>query len=264
VTGPVLALPAWFTILLATLLGLIFGSFATALSYRVPRNQSMGGRSRCPHCGRQLGITENVPLLGWILLRGRCKSCGRSISIRYPITEAVTALLFALAAWRFGFSMQTFVYAAFFFVLVVLTVIDLEHKLLPNRIVYPTFVTGWLALAITALLGHDLHRLWDASVGALIFGGSFLVVGLLAPLGGGDIKLAFVLGTFLGFIGAPGVVLIGMFMSFLLGGVTGIGLRLFAGATGKTEVPFGPFLAAGTATAVLFGPQLVDLYVGRL
>ncbi len=251
----------------AVVLGLILGSFATVVAYRVPRRESIvTGRSKCPNCGRVVTVVENVPVISYLIQRGRCRGCGTRISYRYPLIELTTAVLFGLAAVKFGWSVEALVFAAFFWVLVVLTAIDLEHRLLPNRVVYPAFVAGWVGLTITALVNDDLGSLRSAGVGALVFGGFFFVVAFIYPagMGGGDVKLAFVLGTFLGYVGGPGVVLVGMFLAFLLGGVVGVAAMAVSRAGRKTQIPFGPFLALGTVLAIFMGPAIVDFYVGRL
>lgn len=251
----------------AVVLGLIFGSFATVAAHRIPQRRSIvTGRSGCPNCGRTITAVENIPVFSWIFLRGRCRGCGHKISARYPAIELATGALFGAAAARFGASVELVVYAAFFWVLVVLTVIDLEHKLLPNRIVLPTFVAGWAGLTAAALVAGEPGRLWGALVGALIFGGFFFVVALIVPagMGGGDVKLAFVLGTFLGYLDAPALVLAGMFFAFFLGGVIGIVILMAMGGDRKTAVPFGPFLALGTVMAILVGDPIVEAYLGNL
>lgn len=248
----------------AGILGLIFGSFATAVAYRVPRRESVvTGRSKCPRCGRQIGALENIPVLSWIVLRGRCKNCGEKISPRYPLTELGTGLLFALAAWKYGLTVTAAVYAAFFWALVVLTVIDLEHHLLPNRIVYPTFVAGWAGLTVAAIVDADLGRLRGAAIGMLIFGGFLFLVAFIYPagMGGGDWKLTFALGAFLGYAGGAGLVPVGMFISFVLGGVIGLGLMAATGRGRKMKIPFGPFLAGGTVIAIAVGQRLLDAYL---
>jgi leader peptidase (prepilin peptidase)/N-methyltransferase len=256
-----------FLIVLAAILGLILGSFATAAAYRIPRREPLSkGRSKCPHCGATIRAVENVPVFSYLFLRGRCRHCGQRISARYPLIELATGALFAMAAWKFGLSVQAIVYAGFFWALVVLTVIDLEFKLLPNRVVYPAFVAGWLGLVVAALTDEEPGRLVDAAIGAAIFGGFFFVVAFIVPhgMGGGDVKLAFVLGTFLGYLGAPGLVLVGMFLSFLVGGVIGVAVMLATGGSRKMQVPFGPFLAVGSVVAIFVGQELLDAYLGTI
>lgn len=251
-------------IVVAALLGLIFGSFASVVAYRVPRRESfVRGRSRCPRCGHELGARENVPVVSFVLQRARCLHCGERIAPRYVLVELTTAALFALAAWRFGPSVTAAVYAAFFWVLVVLSVIDLDHHLLPTRVVYPALVTGWVALITVALAVGEPGRLRGALVGAAIFGGFIFVLAFVYPagMGGGDARLAFVLGTFLGYVGAPGVVLVGMFLSFLVGSLLGIGAMVITGEGRKMRVPFGPSLAAGTVIAILVGQPLLGAYL---
>ncbi|HZK50495.1 MAG TPA: prepilin peptidase [Actinomycetota bacterium] len=251
-------------VILAFVLGLIFGSFGTVAAHRIPRRETIvTGRSKCPNCGRKIRAHENVPVVSYLILRGRCPGCGTKISLGYPLIELVTGVLFALAVVKFEVTVTAVVYAAFFWVLVVLTVIDLEHKLLPNRIVYPTFVVGWAGLVIAALVDGDTERLRSAALGAVVFGGFFFVVAFVYPagMGGGDVKLAFVLGTFVGYAGGVGAVLAGMFASFLLGGVIGIIAMRFSGKGRKTQIPFGPFLALGSVIAVFLGERIAEGYV---
>ena len=251
-------------VILAFVLGLIFGSFGTVAAHRIPRRETIvTGRSKCPNCGRQIKANENVPVVSYLVLRGKCPGCGARISLRYPLAELATGVLFALAVVKFEVTVTAAVYAAFFWVLVVLTVIDLEHKLLPNRIVYPTFVAGWVGIVVAALVDGDTARLRSAALGAVVFGGFFLVVAFIYPagMGGGDVKLAFVLGTFVGYAGGVGAVLVGMFASFLLGGVIGIIAIRVSGKGRKTQIPFGPFLALGSVIAIFLGERIAEGYV---
>lgn len=253
-----------YWIVVAGCLGLIFGSFATVVAYRVPRGTSIvTGRSRCPSCDKQIAWYDNIPLLGYLLLRGKCRNCGVRISPRYFWIEFATGASWAILVARYGMSFEVAIFAAFFWVLVVLTAIDLEHKLLPNKIVYPTFVASWVALSLAAVIDGDLDPLKGAAFGALIFGGFLFTVAFIAPagMGGGDVKLAFVLGTYMGYNGSIGVTLVGMFLSFLLGGVIGIAM-LMRGEGRKAQIPFGPFLAAGTVLAILWGRPILDWYLG--
>lgn len=252
---------------LAAVGGLIFGSFGTVAAHRIPRRENIvTGRSKCPNCDRQIRAVENIPVLSYLMLRGRCGGCRAKIPVRYPLIEAATAILFALAAARFGLVPSAFVFMGFFWALVVLTMIDLDHHLLPDRVVFPTFVAGWIGLAVAALIEQTPGRLLEAALGTAIFGGFFLLVAQIVPagMGGGDVKLAFVLGTFLGFAGGVGVVLVGMFLSFFYGGLVGVIAMLMSGQGRKMQIPFGPFLAAGTVTAVLVGEWLVGIYTDSL
>ena len=263
-----------FILAAAFVLGLIFGSFATVASYRIPRRETIvSGRSKCPSCEHTIGALENIPVLSWLALRGKCKHCRAPISVRYPAIELATGALFLFAAYKFIVSaddtsvsgwVTAATFAAFFWTLVVLTIIDLEHKLLPNRVVFPLFVVGWVGLIVAAATDGDLDRLVDAALGAVIFGGFFFVVAFVYPqgMGLGDVKLGFVLGTFLGFIQGPGLVLVGMFLSFFLGGVISVAVLLSQGGSRKTQIPFGPFLALGTVLALVLGQPLLDAYLG--
>lgn len=252
-------------IALWAVLGLIFGSFGTVAAYRIPKRESLAtpARSYCPNCGATIRALENIPVISFVVLSGKCRHCGVRISPRYPLTELVTGVLFALSAWRFGLSGELFVFSAFFWTLVVLSVIDLEHRLLPNRIVYPLFFVGWAALAVTAFASSEPEQMYDALLGMVVFGGFFFLIAFLFPagMGGGDVKLAFVLGTFLGYTAGVGVVLMGMFLAFLLGGVVGLLIMALKGGDRKTMVPFGPFLALGTAIAIFWGQGLIDAYL---
>ncbi len=226
----------------------------------------MTGRSRCPNCGNVVTALENIPVFSYLFLRGKCRHCGHRISPRYPLTELVTGILFALAFWRFGLSLRTVAYAAFFWVLVVLTIIDLEHRLLPTRVIYPSLVVGWVLLAADGLLTDEPRRLLDALIGLAIFGGFFFTVAFLVPrgMGMGDVRLALLLGTFAGYLGGAGFVLLAMFMSFLTGAVIGGIAAVVTKGGRKMKIPFGPFLALGTLIAIFAGRPILDAYLGTL
>ena len=251
----------------AAIVGLIFGSFATVAAHRIPKRESIvTGRSRCPACGSTITALENIPVVSYIVQGGRCRNCRTRISVRYPLQEVAAALLFAGAAAKFGLSIETIVFAAFFWVLLVLSVIDLEHRLLPNRVVYPAFVAGWAGLSVAALVEGEPERLTGALWGMATFGGFFFIVGFLFPagMGGGDVKLAFVLGTFLGYLGGAGLTAVGMFLSFFFGSVIGFAVILVSAEGRKTKIPFGPFLALGTVAAIFVGRPLIDAYLSTL
>ncbi len=162
-------MPAIFLIVFGAVLGLIFGSFGTVLAYRIPRGENVAaGRSRCPNCGRTIRAIENVPVFSYLFLRGRCRGCGNRISLRYPLIELTTGFLFALSFVKFDLTLEAFVYGFFFWILVVLSVIDLETKRLPDVITGPSFVVGWLALGAIAILRDAFGSFtWTSVVGGV-------------------------------------------------------------------------------------------------
>jgi leader peptidase (prepilin peptidase)/N-methyltransferase len=244
-------------------LGLLVGSFLNVVIVRVPQRQSVvRPRSRCPRCDTPLADRDNVPVLSWLVLRGRCRSCGEPISARYPLVELTTAGLFAVAGLRFGADWALPGFLLFFAVLLAVSAIDLEHFIVPNRIVYPAIVVSVPLLALAAVVDGEGGRLARALVGALAAFAGLLVLRLLYPrgMGMGDVKLALLLGLFLGWLGL-GHVVVGLFLGFLLGSVVGVGL-MAAGRRGrKDHLPFAPFLAAGAVLAVFVGQPLLDWYL---
>ena len=146
-------MPDVFLVVFGAVLGLIFGSFGTVVAYRVPRKENIAsGRSKCPSCGRTITAVENIPVFSYLFLRAKCRGCGARISPRYPLVELATAILFALTFLKFDFTLEAFVYSLFFWVLVVLSVIDLDTKRLPDVITGPALVLGWIGLAAISIL----------------------------------------------------------------------------------------------------------------
>jgi len=240
---------------LAALFGLVIGSFVNVVIVRVPQHQSLWRtRSACPACGALIAWHDNVPLLSFALLRGRCRACGVAISWRYPIVEAATAGLFALAFHRFGPSLDFVVAAAFLAALVAITAIDLQLQIIPDAITLPGIVTGLLANVAT----HHVSIV-DSLLGIGLGGGLFFVIIVVSGggMGGGDMKLAAMLGAFLGWK----VALIGLFLGVVFGGVFAVVL-LASGLRGRKDaVPFGPFLALGGAVALFAGEGLLRWYL---
>jgi leader peptidase (prepilin peptidase) / N-methyltransferase len=258
---------------LAGIGGLIFGSFLNVVVYRVPRKESIvRPASRCPSCGHELSVADNIPVLSWVLLRGRCRYCRAPISIRYPAAELLTAAIWMLAVVRRehlappgtppdGVGWQLLGFLPFLWVLVALSLIDLEHKILPNRIVYPSVLAAIPLLAITAALGPGLEPWIRALLGGLAGAGGFLIVALISPagMGMGDVKLAGLIGLFVGYLGW-GRLLVAFFASFAAGALVGIMLMIVRRAGRKTQIPFGPFMALGAIISTLAGENLLDLY----
>jgi leader peptidase (prepilin peptidase)/N-methyltransferase len=243
------------------LFGLAVGSFLNVVVWRVPRHESIvRPGSHCPNCDTELGAIENVPVLSWVVLRGRCRHCGQRISARYPLVELLTAVLWVGLAQRFGSTWELPPYLALSAGLVALSLIDLDHFLLPNRVLYPTgFVMAALFVVPAVVDGQGDDYLRAVLGGAAAFA-VFFVIHVVSPrgMGFGDVRLSFVLGMALGWL-SWGQVYLGLFLGFLLGAVVGSLLIALKLRTRKDHVPFGPFLAAGAMLAVYFGTQLLDL-----
>ncbi|MCW2600796.1 MAG: Prepilin peptidase [Frankiales bacterium] len=245
------------------LIGLMIGSFLNVVVWRVPRGESVvSPPSACPRCGVGIRSRDNVPVLGWLVLKGRCRDCGDPISARYPLVEAGTAVLFAVMALRFGLDPVLPAYLYLAAIGIALALIDLDVKRLPDALTLPSYVVVAVLLAFAAVAGHHPGALLRALVGAVVLGAFYFVVWFAYPagMGFGDVKLAPTLGAYLGWLGY-GVLATGAFLGFLYGGLIGIGLVLFKEGGRKTKIPFGPFMLLGTLTAILFGQELVDAYL---
>ena len=246
----------------AALFGLLVGSFLNVVIHRVPLRKSVvTPRSACPSCGMTLAEWDNIPVFSWLLLRGRCRGCAQPISVRYPLVELGTSLLFGAAALRLGADWALPAFCLFFAALLAVALIDLEHFIVPNRIVFPMLALSVPILGAAALLQGDGWPLATGVLGALLASNALLLINLINPrgMGMGDVKLALLLGLFLGWLGL-GHVALGLFLGFLLGAVGGILLIAAGVKTRKDPVPFAPFLAAGAIIAVLAGEVLLDHY----
>jgi len=276
--------PIAFTTL-AGLLGLFVGSFLNVVIHRLPRmmerdwhaqaaelrgEEPPAGerfnlatpRSRCPHCGHQITLLENIPLVSYLVLRGRCGHCGAGISKRYPIVEAVSALLSAYAAWHFGFGAAALGALLFVWAMVTLTFIDLDTQLLPDDITLPLL---WLGLAFN--LGGTYTELPAAVIGAMagylalwsVFWLFKLATGK-EGMGYGDFKLLAAIGAWLGWQMLPLTIL----LSSLVGALVGIVLIVAARHGRNVPIPFGPYLAAAGLIALFWGEGLTERYLGML
>lgn len=234
--------------------GLAIGSFLNVVASRVPLRRPIGmDRSRCMSCETPIAARDNVPLLSYALLRGRCRSCGVSIPIRYPIVEGATAGLVVACVLRFGVAPEAAVASFFCAVLVAISAIDIEHRIVPNRIVMPAFV---IVLAAQTALEPGVE--W--ALGALGAAAFLFAAALVHPqgMGMGDVKLALLLGAMLGRHVAVALML-GMLFALLPAAV--LAARHGARAR-KMAIPFAPFLALGAVVALLAGEPILDWYVG--
>jgi leader peptidase (prepilin peptidase)/N-methyltransferase len=243
--------------MIAALMGAVFGSFLNVVAYRLPRGESLSRpRSRCPGCQTPIKPYDNVPVLSWLALRGRCRSCRAPISWRYPFVEAATGLLCALVVIAKGPDEDALLGLALVLLLVPVTLIDLDHRIIPNRLM---LIGAALAPAIVLLTEPD--AIAEHLIAAAAGGGFFLLAALAYPrgMGMGDVKLAAVLGLFLGRSVGPAV-----FLALMSGTLVGAAIIARKGAREgrKTAVPFGPFLALGALVALFAGDAMVDWYLG--
>ncbi|GAA4480319.1 prepilin peptidase [Microbacterium panaciterrae] len=284
---------------LAGLYGLIIGSFLNVVAYRVPAGISLMRESRCPNCDSPIRWWQNVPVVSWLALRGRCAHCRAPISARYPLVEAITGVVFVLVTvWvlrqgssvgsprfvslrsndpvvgagadpAFWLALVAFLYFAA--VSIVLTLIDLDTKRLPNVIVLPSIAVGIVLFAAAAAVGASTGSatawptLLRAVAGAVILYAFYFIVRLVAQrgMGGGDVKLAALVGLYLGWVGWA-TLAVGAFAAFVLGGVFGVVLILLRRAKRKTAIPFGPWMIAGAWAGIAAGEPIGRWYVGML
>jgi leader peptidase (prepilin peptidase)/N-methyltransferase len=249
-----------FLMVVAVVYGLIIGSFLNAWAYRLAHHENItAGRSHCPHCAAQIRSYDNIPLISWLLLRGKCRDCGAPISWRYPLGEAVTAALFAAVAAVDGLSWLLVPHLLFISVLILVSQVDLEIRIIPDIVILPVAALG---LPLMILLGPAPWWQWPvAGLGAAGF--LFLIsevyfrIRHVEGMGFGDVKLALCMGIYLG----PAVVP-ALFLGFIGGATVGVVLISGRRGNGKTAIPFGPFLAAGAILALFFGGALIDAYLG--
>jgi leader peptidase (prepilin peptidase) / N-methyltransferase len=250
---------------LTSVLGLVFGSFVNVLIYRVPRGESLVlPASRCPGCGSPIRPWHNVPVLSYLVLRGRCATCADRISPVYPAVELVTAGLFVAITVRLKhLDLITALPAYLYFTLiaVALAAIDLRHRRLPNAIVLPSYPVLAALLAASAAVHRDWAGLARAGIGAAALLGGFLLISVVHPaaMGLGDVKLAGLVGAVLGYLSWSTLIL-GTFGGFLLGAVFGLALIARGRGTGKTAIPFGPFMLAGALLGVFVATPLARFY----
>jgi leader peptidase (prepilin peptidase)/N-methyltransferase len=247
----------------AGLVGLLVGSFLNVVVARVPEGLSVvTPRSACPACGTPIPPSQNVPVVSWLLLRGRAACCGEPISRQYPLVELVTAAAFAaVTAWQgFSWFLPALLYLAA--ISVALTVIDLKLLRLPNQIVLPSYVVVAALLGVAAVGEGEYWPLVRAGLASLVLWGFYFALHLIKPkgMGYGDVKLAGVLGMYFGWLGW-GVVAVGTFLGFAVGGVVGIALMAAGRAGRKTQIPFGPYMIVGAWLGLTVGGAVWDWYL---
>ena len=246
---------------LVFMFGMCIGSFLNVCIYRLPSSMSIlkPSRSFCPQCKSAIKSYDNIPVFSYIWLKGRCRNCKSSISLRYPLVELITGILAISILFLFGLTLEGLVYFIFISSLLVITFIDIDHKIIPDIITLPGIPIGLLASFVLSAMTFI-----SSLVGLLVGGGSLLLVACVYSLithkegmGGGDIKLLGMIGTFIGWKG----VIFTIFAASLTGTLVGIIVMLQKGKNLKFAIPFGPFLSIGAMSYVFFGEKVVFWYL---
>ena len=259
------------------LFGLVMGSFLNCIIYRLQTGESfLKGRSFCPHCRHELSWQDLIPIFSFLILKGRCRYCRKPISWQYPLVELATGIIFLLIVWNleFGICLEFGTWNLLFYLLIscfliIIFVYDLKHYIIPDAVIYPAIAIAFLYQLFRMLnfVNWNLFGIWNVESGilrpissAFLASLFFLAIVFLSQgkwMGLGDVKLAFLMGLFLGF---PNI-LVALFLAFFIGAIIGIGLIISGKRTLKSEVPFGPFLITGTFIALFWGNQITNWYL---
>ncbi|MER2038237.1 MAG: prepilin peptidase [Solibacillus sp.] len=242
----------------AGIFGLVFGSFYNVVGLRVPLKKSIVTLpSRCGSCNRRLQAIDLIPVFSYLLLRGECRTCGAKVSPIYAITELATGLLFALAMWRFGLTWELAVAFVFISLLVIINVTDIAYMLIPNKI-----LLFFLPLLIIARILSPLEPWWDSLVGGVLGFSLLLLIAVISKggMGGGDIKLFFLIGLVLGAVQT----LLTLFLASFIGMIAGFIILKIRGQGRKTPVPFGPSITIAAIIVYFYGEQIINSYVSLL
>lgn len=247
--------------IISIIFGAIIGSFLNVCIFRLPKEESIvTPRSHCPHCNRPIAFYDNFPLMSYFLLGGKCRYCKKNISLQYPLVEGITALCSLLLFLKYGPSLSYLFYFAFVSALIVITVIDLYHQIIPDMISLPGIGVGLLSSLIV-----PQNTFLNSLFGTILGGGSLFLVGTgyqwifkREGMGGGDVKLLAMIGAFLGWK----AVIITILLSSLIGSITGIIVIILKGKDFKYAIPFGPFLSLGAVISLFYGNLLINWYLG--
>lgn len=250
-------------IIFTAIFGLILGSFINVCIHRIPLKKSIVfPPSSCPKCGERIRFYDNIPVLSYIILRGRCRKCNEGISVQYPIVEAISGLLSVALFLRYGFNLHYFMFLLFSLSLVVISFIDIQHKIIPDIISLPGIPLGFI---ISIILGQITW--YDSLIGILVGGGCLYLVAFIferltgkVGMGGGDIKLLAMIGGWLGFKALPFIILISSLSGTIVGSIS----ILLSNKGFRTRIPFGPFLAFGALVYLFFGKEIVSWYISLL
>lgn len=242
-------------VVFTALFGLVFGSFLNVCIFRIPKGESIVfGRSHCMSCNKQIAAYDLIPVLSFIFLRGRCRYCGARLSLRYPLVESLNAALWVAGLFAFGFAPSTIIYMAFLSGLIVISFIDIDTMLIPNGLIIYLFIIG-----IVLCFFSDGMPFYENILGVVAGGAPLLIIMFASRggMGGGDAEFAAAAGLLLGWK----LSLFALFAAVVLGGIYGAFLLIFKHKSGKTQMPFAPFLAGGMTVALFFGNTLLGYYL---
>ena len=245
--------------IIVLIFGAVVGSFLNVCIHRIPEGKSIvSPPSSCPDCNKPIPFYDNIPIISYIILRGRCRNCKNTISLQYPLVEAVTGFFSIVLFKQFGLSPQFFIYFVFISGLIVITFIDLKYQIIPDIISLPGIGIGLLASYFLP------HGILNSLIGILVGGGSLFLVAFgyyfvtgREGMGGGDIKLLAMIGAFLSWQGVIITIFVGSFVGAIIGSI----LMIVKGKDSKYAIPFGPFLAFGGLIYLLFGEILINWYI---
>jgi len=248
-------------IVLIFVLGLIVGSFSNVCIYRIPRNESIiYPASHCPKCRSNISPIDNIPILSYILLKGRCRNCKSKIPIQYPVVEFLTGFIYLIIYLTYGLSIQTLIYIILSSALIIIAFIDLNEQIVPDVISLPGIVIGFIISFFVPYIS-----VINSALGVVVGGGIILIIGLggsvifkKEAMGGGDVKLAAMIGAFLGWR----YIIISLFLGFFLGALAGIILILSKIKSREDVIPFGPFIVLGSLITLLWGEKIISWYLG--
>ncbi len=243
------------------ILGTLIGSFLNVVAYRLPREESLSfPPSHCPNCDNRLKFYDLIPITSYIALKGKCRNCGSRISIKYPIVEMATGLLFLFTVYRFGLNLEVFQYLLIIGILIPVFLIDMEHSIIPDGLNIAILVVSVASVLIQIYTGD---KLWNDFLyhilGMLIGGGFFLFIAVVTggAMGGGDIKIMGALGFF---FGVKNILLL-MFLSFVIGGLLSVILLGLKIKKRKDYIPFGPFICIAALITIFWGQQILQWYL---
>lgn len=260
-------------IILASIYGLLFGSFANAVAYRVPHNETLMTRSHCPKCDAKITAWQNIPIISWIFLRGKCANCKEPISIQYPLIELLTAVIFGIIGWKvstldlplFSNILTLIALCYFAFIGVVLSIIDQKTMKLPTKLIYPTLIVVFVLLGVSSLVQGDYSSIVHMCLGSVASSLFYGILWFVFPkgMGFGDVRLSLLTGAVLGWF-SIGHAVLGIFLPFIVLSIVTLPLMIAGVVKRKTKLPLGPWIIASAVLTIACGDFIIGWYINLL